>query len=308
VFFVLCAVHLAGLTSYDLMGRGPERGSSTKEAEARQENTGERKGNPSAFSLFPKALQTSPMLDMTVFTEMTGAGREIPAPSAERPVYYVAQPDGFKQLGAAVGGEKPPSAAHMDYFIRKALAAAGYRSVPSTEIRPTLLIRYYWGTHNVLGEQMSSDFPDFADDDALERARLVGGRNLVREMARVMESGETIAERDETKDYLKTQAFNDLYFVVVHAYDYEASVRGKRVLYWKTSMTVNAGGVSVRESLPPLVASGAPFLGRETKEVAITSKRLQRKEKVEIGEETILGVVDDAVVTPPAKAPNEKKE
>lgn len=50
---------------------------------------------------------------------------------------------------------------------------------------------------------MSLDFFDFVDDDVLEWVWLVGGRNLVREMVRVMELGEMIVEWDEMKDYLK---------------------------------------------------------------------------------------------------------
>jgi hypothetical protein len=152
---------------------------------------------PSTFSLLPKSLQANPVLDMTVFTEMTADGRKLQPPSSDNPVYYVAQADGFHQLGAQVAGEKPPPAAHMDYFVRKALHEAGYRSVPSPEVRPSLMILYRWGSHNNMGEQMSSDFPDFADADTLERARLVGGKKLVSEMARIMEWGETMLDRDE---------------------------------------------------------------------------------------------------------------
>lgn len=239
---------------------------------------------PSGFTLLPKSFQKNPMLDMVVFTELTPLGRKHAPPTAENPVYYVAQPGGFRQQGANVAGEIPPPSGHMDYFVRRALAAGGYRPVPSPEVRPALFISYHWGTHNSLQGQMSEDFPLAADADVLDRARMVGGLQLVKEIDRQKEFGETILdEHDEKMRYLKDQAVNSCYFVVLYAYEYDAMVRGERHLCWRTSMTVGASGVSVRETLPPLIASSAPFLGRETPDPAITSRTLRGREKIEIG-------------------------
>ncbi|HEX2852807.1 MAG TPA: hypothetical protein VHO24_06180 [Opitutaceae bacterium] len=226
---------------------------------------------------------------MTVFTELTSEGRTQEPASPENPVYYVAQPDGFRQRGQSVAGEEAPPLAHIDYFVRKALATAGYFSVPSVEVRPSLFILYRWGTHNTMNELFSEEFQRFADAEVLERARLVGGKDLVKEMARQMAWGESILDRNEKLDYLKDQAFNSCYFVVLLAFDYDAMVRGERRLLWRTNMTVNSVGVSLRETLPPLIASAAPFLGRETAEPEITTRTLRDRARVEVGPAILVG-------------------
>lgn len=246
-----------------------------------------------AFNLFPKSLQSNPELDMTVYTELTEFGRQLTPPTPEKPVYYVAQPKGYSQLGLSVAGEKPPSLAQIDYLVRKALLKNGYRSVRSEQDRPSISIEYRWGTFNAFGPELSEDFRNFADSDVLDRARLVGGPKLVSRLARSMEWGETFVDREDRMEFFKEQAYNSIYFVVVQAFDYDALMRGQKRLLWRTNMTVNSGGVSIKETLPPLIAGAAPFLGKETAEPEITSAKLWRKEKIEIGPATVIGYHDD---------------
>ena len=243
---------------------------------------------PSSFSLLPRSFQPQPLLDMTIFTELTAAGRKLGTPTNQTPMYYVAVPDGFHQGGHLVANEKPPTPLAMDYFVRRALASAGYLSPPSSEVRPSLLIVYRWGSHNAASADFTSEMPEFANAEVLERARLVGGRSLVKEMAETMEHGEIFQHQDDKKDYLKSQAFSSCYFVVLFAYDYEASLEGERRLCWRTNMTVSSSGVSMKETIGPLIASAVPFLGREMAEPAITSRLLRSRASVEIGEAQVV--------------------
>lgn len=224
---------------------------------------------------------------MTVFTEMSDPTKGA-SPSTEHPIYYVAQADGFSELGEHIAGEKNLPPAHLDYFIRKALTAAGFAPVPSVEKRPSLMILYRWGTYHALSAENSSALPDYADDRTLERARLVGGKKLVAEMAHTLEWGESLLDDTTKKQYFREQAFGSCYYVILFAYDYEEIVRGHRRLCWRTNMTVDTRGVSLRETLPVLIASSAPYLGREMSEPAITSRTLSRNEKIEIGPATVL--------------------
>lgn len=248
----------------------------------------EKKSALGGFHLLPKSLQSNPELDMTVFTEMSETASGSTPPSAKSPVYYVAQADGFNELGDHIAGEKNLPPAHMDYFVRKALAAGGFEPVPSVEKRPSLMILYRWGSYHAVSAENSSDLPDFADNQTLERARLVGGKKLVAEMAHTMEWGESLLDNTPKKQYLREQAFASCYYVILFAYDYEEMVHGKRRLRWRTNMTVDTRGVSLRETLPVLISSAAPYLGREMREPAITSRQLSRNEKIEIGPTTVL--------------------
>jgi hypothetical protein len=248
------------------------------------------------FSLLPKAFQKRPTMEMSFNTEFTPYGRLLRQPAPENPVYYVAESAGFRQLGWAVGGEHSPPADDMARAMTKALATNGF--LPATpEHLPRLALIYFWGSHNKPDPDTARDFPQVARKNQLERAILVGGRQLASGMAFSMQWGESPADRMGKMEYLRDQAAEELYFVVASAYDYPALAKGERKLAWRTTMTVSSAGLAMQETLPPLVASGAIYFGKEMAEPEIGSRRISREGRVDIGPAT---VIEDQ---PPAKKP-----
>jgi hypothetical protein len=239
------------------------------------------------FSLLPKSFQRNPILEMTVNTEVTEYGRMLRPASTDQPVYYVAAPVGYRQFGATVG-EKAPSPQDLEAAMTKALADTGYLVAKQAGPNPSLVVVYYWGSHNKIDPELAADFPQLAAKHRLERAVLVGGKKYAAELGRTMEFGETIADRSLEKEYLRDQASGDLYFVVASAYDYVGVTRGEKKLAWRTTMTVNSAGVNMRETLPPLMATASEFFGRETLTPEIASRRVSREGKVEVGIPTVI--------------------
>ena len=174
----------------------------------------------------------------------------------------------------------------------------------------------------------------------LERAALVGGEKYARALeAAIVEasmvqdtkgtlriddlSGETATENvfgittasfsdftNPIKLFLskspKNQELFDLaadscYYVIATAYDKAAYLEKKQFLaLWRTKMTVAADGVSLAETVQPMIARSPRFLGRET-DGAVTISRRIHEGRVDLGETKIMGVVD------PAASPAEKK-
>lgn len=99
---------------------------------------------------------------------------------------------------------------------------------------------------------------------------------------------------------LVEDAFHSCYFVVASAYDYAAMTRHQRRLLWRTKMTVDASGVNMTETLAPLIASAAPYLGRDMSETTVVTKKISREGHVEIGTPTV--VDDNAAGTKPGDA------
>ena len=251
------------------------------------------------FSLLPKAFQLNPEFNMTVVTEMTNYGRMMRPVSPEQPMYYVAESGGFRQLGETVGGEKSPAVADLERALKKSLAANGYLPATENGPRPALVLIYTWGSHNAVDRETARLFPELARRNILERSLLVGGINFTNNLGRTMEFGESILDLTDKQEYLTYQAANDCYFVIASAYDYAAVAHSEKMLLWRTKMTVNAQGISMTESLPPLIATAAPFLGREMAEPEIISRRVNRKGHVEIGTPT----VDEYLASPAAPDP-----
>ena len=241
------------------------------------------------FSILPKSFQARPVFDMTVNTEVSNFGRLLRPVSREHPMSYIAVAGGFKQLGDPIYGEKSPPVADLERAMKRSLAAGGYLESESSAATPSLVVIFHWGTHAKPPPEVARNFPELARKYELERAMLVGGKKYFNRYADILEWGLTPFDaNDPAQQYLRHQSRDDLYFVVASAYDYAALAHHERKLLWRTSMTVNTTGVNMDETLIPLIATAAPFFGRETADPQIAPRRVSRNGQVEIGETKVI--------------------
>lgn len=283
------------------------------------------------FSLLPKSFQKNPRLEITVITEMTDAGRKLTPPTAQAPAYFEAFSPGPRHLGHSEGNEVTLKPAEIERVLYRALATNGYLPARPPAQPPSLLIIYTWGSHSLITES-DSENPVFSGEqiarNLLDRAALVGGEKFAARLLDLFNQADalSIAARapappggesvftpgmvefmnpvsqfkrsDPKNEFLVDQAASNVYYVVASAYDYASVAAKRRVLLWRTRMTVAADGVSQEQTLPTLVASAAPFFGRDMPEAEILSKRALREGTVEVGTPT---VVESPAVPRPAK-------
>lgn len=234
------------------------------------------------FQLMPKSLQLRPLLDMTVATQFTDYGRLIRPATPQDPVYYVAQSGGFHQLGDQIGGEKSPPADRLEATMKSALAANGYLAADASNGKsPSLAVIFSWGSQNKPAPDELPNLRAIREGMQQRRALVYGGLSSPMDWDKRQEFSE--------------QVNDDLYFVVASAYDYNQLALGNKKLVWRTNMTVSSRGVAMTESLPPLIASAAPFFGREMSEPELISRKISRTGRVEIGP---LRTVGDAQKSP----------
>lgn len=277
------------------------------------------------FSLLPKSMQKDPRLDYTVITEMTPAGRKLPKVTPESPAYYELFSAGYRQLGDAPGDERTLTAEQMEPLLVKSLHHNGYLPAKRPEHEPSLLILYTWGSHNRLVEG-DEENPSISSDrmakNLLERAALVGGDGFARELLKLMKDADTqqaaagvptppggqpvfdpgmlqfanpvslFRSKSVRNAFLLDQTSDSVYYLVASAYDYRSAGTPKKVLLWRTRMTVSTQGVSQPQTLPVLVQAGSVYFGRDMKESAILSKRTVREGTVEIGAPTVISTED----------------
>ncbi|HEX2860415.1 MAG TPA: hypothetical protein VHN79_02200 [Lacunisphaera sp.] len=255
------------------------------------------------FQLMPKAFTSNPQIEMTVFSERTEYGRTLPEPSPENPAYYVVQSQGYQPMGSSTPREHPPEHDQIDALLQGVLEKRGF--LPARELTrpPTLALFYHWGSHSGIDIRDVLDTPelmDLHDRDILQRARLVGGKALVEKISRQLAYGVPLFERTPKEEHLRYQLHHNLYYVVVSAYDFSLLAQGERKLVWRTTLTVNDQGVSMKETLPPLIVSAMDFFGRDTGESVALQRRITRG-KVTLGPLMIIGEV-----TPPPPSPSAK--
>lgn len=237
------------------------------------------------LELLPKSFSPSPQIEMTVYSERTEHGRGFPEATPDRPVYYVAHSQGFQPRGETPAGEHPPLPDQIGTLLHKTLARRGFLPAREREHPPTLALFYYWGSHSAVDRELMMLIPDLwhrERQNIVERAMLVGGHAYARRIARLLDEGMPFYERTGKNDHLLYQAEHDLYYVVVSAYEYAPLAHGERRLVWRTTLTVNAQGVSMQETLPPLITSATRFFGRDTGEAVALERRIHRG-SVELG-------------------------
>lgn len=281
------------------------------------------------FELLPKSMQKNPRLDLTVITEMTEAGKKLPPVSAQEPAYFELFSPGPKHLGHSQGNEVTLKPDEIDRLLQRSLAINGYLPASPPALPPTLLIIYTWGSHSLLTEG-DDENPVLSGNQVarnlLDRAALVGGEKFAKNLldlftqadamslassARTAPGSEPVItpaladfmnpvsmfKRASAKnEFLVDQAASNVYYVVASAYDHRSVTEKKRLLLWRTRMTVAAQGVSQVQTLPTLVLSAAPYFGREMTEPEVLSKRAIREGTVEVGTPTVV----EPIPTPPS--------
>jgi hypothetical protein len=270
------------------------------------------------FRLLPRALSSDPLVNMTAVTEMTEEGRKRPLATSEHPVYFAAYSVGYRELGQDASATSPDKAP-VEKAMEQALAQNGF--LPATQRHPpTILLVYYWG---VFGDSYSH-LPSDQLQNLVRRASLVGGgkfaeevrqaivaqareeadratmaSNLARVQGMVGRGGGLVmspfvtnffdpwsrfVHRDLRTGFLTGQSEEPIYFAMVSAFDYDLAMRKQKVLLWQTRMTAEWGVVSLAESLPPLIARGSRYLGRDMDVAATMVQNVNRHAGVKIGD------------------------
>lgn len=293
------------------------------------------------FSLAPRSMQANPTLDMTVITELTPEGKSRKPATPSEPMFYQPVPGGFRQMGSASANEKEPTQEAMETIMKRGLAKNGY--LPMDEAHPpTLALIYHWGSFaraDTSDPEMVNTTPEVMYRELIERATLTGGAKFAGELAAAMEqrfelmnaqtpprtgpagdviSGEQIIgavagmmdpvehflSRDKRTRFLAEQADANLYYVIASAFDYVELTKGRKLLLWRTKMTVDASGVSMTQTFPTLVASAAEYFGREMDGPA-TLVQSVREGRIELGEAIVVGEGPEKPAKPEA---DEKKK
>jgi len=268
------------------------------------------------LSLLPVGLQKNPQVDYTIVTELTDAGRALPEPSFDKPVYYISHSVGQQDVGDAYGGTHDIEYKYLQKQLNAALASNGYRPTDDEHPEATQVFFFAWGMHNRMETAVNMD--DSGDDSGgggdvsansddimnlLSRAKTVGGTKFANEFARALAdqlewAGTTdysqngplrrFAERDDTTESLVYEIFDDCYYLLVYSLDLEALRSNQKKLLWTTRISTTARGISFEATLPIMINNGAFFFGRETNGPEILRKRAYKNASVEIGDPTVV--------------------
>lgn len=287
------------------------------------------------FSFLPVGLQRNPEIDYTIITEMTDDGRKLPAPSFDKPVYYISHSVGQRDVGDSYGGTKTIQYNYLEKQLGNALASNGYRLADETH-PATQLLFIAWGMHNKIDntDDDSADSADSGDGEVstgagvasfdnsmvqnlLSRAKIVGGQKFAGEFARALSEQlvwtsnlnangplKRFAERDDITEALVYEIMNECYYLLVTSLDVDALKQNRKKILWTTKISTTSQGIAFESTLPNMISNGAYYFGREMSGPDIIRKRAYKRGSVDIGEATVVEYMTGASgTTVPAPTP-----
>jgi hypothetical protein len=220
--------------------------------------------------------------DILVFANIGETAKTLP-PTAEKPAYYLMMVGGYHREGLATGGENSEKITAEQVWppLQKALAAQHYLPATKGTPPPTLLIVFHWGvmTPDILPAMSDTTTDTFANGEKM--SQLTGGTRVARRF-----------DFDLDYEEARGRATEERFMVIVSAYDLAAanSAKHEKKVIWRARMSAPSAHTTLAASIVPLIASGAPFFGREmTRAEEVPWDRT----KVEIGEAKVVGRVGD---------------
>jgi len=242
------------------------------------------------FAFLDFLLDRTPTL--IINTNLTDEGRKLPEASPKNPVYISAMSMGYEDFGNSVAGVKPPPEEQMKKILTKILRDRGYYAATKAH-PPTQLVTASWGTYfQSRGPSLTANgqLLKFMGGDKLDlmweaQSTMAGGMLDPRVLLRGMRDGES--------GLIMDMAYGSVYLLSVKAFDLEIyRSTHKVVMLWETNIACPADGLDVAETLPVMVASAGPMLGKETKRPEWFDEVDKHKAKVTIGEAEMVGYVD----------------
>jgi len=249
-------------------------------------------------------------LEVITVTDMTPAGKNLPAASAEHPQYYVGVSLGFRDLGASIGGIKEPPSQDALRFIAAELAKHGYLPATPKSPPPTLVLAYTWGTLNANVDRPDPDLPGVVRNRP-QIVNFLGGRKVgfTRDFFDPLTAPVTgLQTMGYDAKNLYEIAQEDFYVIVVSAYDLHALREKQKRLLWMTRIATPSLGFDLGASMPAMLAIAGPHFGRETERPVWMSASEKFKPNVKFGELQLVEYLGDAPlqVIDHSKAPEKK--
>lgn len=252
-------------------------------------------------------LQSRRDFEVITVTDMTPQGRAWPAPSPERPQYYLPVSLGYRDLGGVMGRVKEPPENAAVQTIASELAARGY--LPATEKTPppTLVLVFSWGTLNAnFTPSMRRDRPP-VQRNRKQIVDFLGGAKMgiTDDCYDGAPFGLPVSLRlldHEARDYLAF-ASDNYYVAVVTAYDLAAMEKNPTLSLphlWITRIACPSLGFSLPDALPSMLALAGPNLGRETARPVRTVVPRRERPTVKFGELRVVEYLKELPAAPPA--------
>jgi hypothetical protein len=220
-----------------------------------------------------------------VFADVPDAVR----PQPGKPITYAIAGKYESDIGTPVRGEKRATAAEIEAEVTKVLASQGFVKTQVGGALPNLALIITWGSAVLDTTEISMPKPAEDPNNPLDPNR-PPDTNLVAMNARQMSL--LVGADKASEGAVDQQGLNEInaaldgnrVYIFIAAFDMAAMMKTKeKKLLWRTRISIESTHYSLPESLSVMLASAAPYLGKEITSPVFIGEADRRKANVEVG-------------------------
>lgn len=245
-------------------------------------------------------------------------------PTPDKPIHYLLLGNAEVDLGFPKAGMPRPDPKALETELAKVLASQGFIRTKVGGPMPQIALTLSWGTANLATEDtpgvdpFTGQIPDpDADPDATTATPVPLHKTAetwtpsvlaynMKEMRQLLGldkpnwQGASLTDNDRLNEAMHT----DRVYLSVVAFDMPELVKKKKVVLWRTRMSIDSLDRSLPDSFAIMLASAAPYFGRNTDTPVLIDDRV-RQASVILREMQVLD--DTAARAVPTRESGQKK-
>lgn len=231
--------------------------------------------------------------DVIVVADAKTSDEAVANAGPDHPVYYVFIGGQQRDVGSPIAGAKFPKAEVIRTEVKAALAKRGFLETYVGGPAPKLAIVYVWGTATL----DSFDMPVAVDAETEGTSKTLTNEAEVTKLVGIDKANREPLSATEARQLDEAANVERLY-LLISALDVPALLQKQKRLIWRTRLSIEAKGEDFGQSLGVMLASGAPFFGKDEAKPVVIDDALRRKTTVTTGELQVVGYEGEK---PPAK-------
>jgi len=249
------------------------------------------------------AAPATPPPAVLVVADVFGDVPDALRPQPGKPIHYAIAGNYESNLGTPIAGEPRANAAAVEAEVTRVLASQGFIKTRVGEPLPAIALLITWGSAVLDTSEMTlnseTDPNNPLDPNRPPDTQLVAPNH--REISLLIGADKA---RGQALDSYALAQVNDAastarVYIFIAAFDMEAMAKRKeKKLLWRTRMSIPSTHHSLPDSLGVMLASAAPYLGREVAAPVMIGEADRRKAEVQVGTPY---VVPDAPATDAGK-------
>jgi hypothetical protein len=205
------------------------------------------------------------------------------APQQSGPLTYSAIDGGYIEAGDPIVGDTPPTADRVRQALFDAMRAQGFEA---NRTGPSVLLTYYWGV--LRPDRQEIRMPYGVKSNLNARLRLVSTEELGAEvenhiLGRQKADGMNMNVSSPPlligpTSSVVQNARRPRIFIIVSAFDYQSLAQQHEIkALWRVKLSAQETSGDMDEVIPSMVATGAPFFGKNVQEPRIVEATLAPK-------------------------------